>query len=239
MQTKNLKRYYQTPGRKFHSLEQSGFNAWNTLYKPTENSANSSISYYLKGGIAFFILNAYFSKEGKSIKNFVDLLWKRYQDNPNEGMSKEEILSAVERVGGSHIRDHFETWVETTQELPISEAMDLIGLDIEYDKSTGVDFGFSPRFEGERVYVKSVELDRSAHQYGLNAGDEIIAINQMRIDKNSFSNLEKFLVENEVYEMTVSRLEYIQTIKISPMKKLTSIKAIKVKDLGLAQKALL
>ena len=67
LQAKNLKRYYKTPGRKFHSLEESGFNAWNTLYKPTENSMNSSISYYLKGGIAFFILNAHlFKAKGQS-----------------------------------------------------------------------------------------------------------------------------------------------------------------------------
>ena len=38
LQVKNLKRYFSTPGRRHHSLEQSGFNAWNTLYKPTENS---------------------------------------------------------------------------------------------------------------------------------------------------------------------------------------------------------
>ena len=81
LQTKNLKRYFDTPGRKFHSLEQSGFNAWNTLYKPTENSTNSSISYYLKGGIAFFILNSYFTANGKSIKNLIELLWKRYLDD--------------------------------------------------------------------------------------------------------------------------------------------------------------
>ena len=38
LQTKNLNRYYQTNGRKFHSLEVSGFNAWDVLYKPNENS---------------------------------------------------------------------------------------------------------------------------------------------------------------------------------------------------------
>ena len=48
MQTKNLNRYFSIHGRRFHSLETSGFNAWDVLYKPTENSTNSSISYYFK-----------------------------------------------------------------------------------------------------------------------------------------------------------------------------------------------
>lgn len=239
LQAKNIKRYFQTPGRKFHSLEESGFNAWNTLYKPTENSANSTISYYLKGGIAFFILNSYFAKEGKTIKDFISLLWKRYLDNSEVGMTKNEILEAIEKVGGSKVREKFETWIETTEELPIGDALEMIGLELEYDKSNGLDFGFSPRFDGDRVFVKSVDLDRSAYQCGLNAGDELIAINKMRIDKNNFSQIEKYLLENEVYELTISRLEYLQTITISPMKKLAGVKKINVKDLNLVQKALM
>ena len=56
LQVKNFNRYYDTLGRKFHSLHESAFNAWNVLYKPHENGINSTISYYLKGGIHFFSL---------------------------------------------------------------------------------------------------------------------------------------------------------------------------------------
>jgi len=235
---KNLKRYYQTPGRKFHSLEESGFNAWNTLYKPVENSANSSISYYLKGGIAFFALNAFLIKEGKSIKDFIDLLWERYLDSPTTGMTKTEVFSLVEKVGGKDILNLFESWIESTEELPISNALDLMGLEMEYDKPASLDFGFSARFEGDRVFVKSVELDRSAYNCGLNPEDEVLAMNQMRIEKSNFNQLEKYLLENEVYDLTISRLGYVQNIKISPMKKVAQIKSIKVKDLAVVQKAL-
>jgi len=238
LQVKNLKRYYQTPGRKFHSLEESGFNAWNTLYKPVENSANSSISYYLKGGIAFFALNAFLIKEGKSIKDFIDLLWERYLDNPTTGMTKTEVFSLVEKVGGKDILNLFESWIESTEELPISNALDLMGLEMEYDKPASLDFGFSARFEGDRVFVKSVELDRSAYNCGLNPEDEVLAMNQMRIEKSNFNQLEKYLLENEVYDLTISRLGYVQNIKISPMKKVAQIKSIKVKDLAVVQKAL-
>ena len=33
IQTKNLNRYFSAHGRRFHSLETSGFNAWDVLYK--------------------------------------------------------------------------------------------------------------------------------------------------------------------------------------------------------------
>ena len=113
--------------------------------------------------------------------------------------------------------------------------MELIGLELEYDKPTKPDFGFKPKFDGDRVFVQSVELDRSAYQDGLNAGDEIIAINRMRIDRTSFNQLDNYLVEGEAYELEIARLGYLQTISISPKRKdRHKIKAIKVKNQSLA-----
>ena len=60
MQTKNLNRYFSTIGKKFHSLEDASFDAWIKLYRPDENTANSSISYYLKGGLVFSTLHFVF-----------------------------------------------------------------------------------------------------------------------------------------------------------------------------------
>jgi predicted metalloprotease with PDZ domain len=37
------------PGRAKHSIEESSFDAWIKLYRPDENSINSTVSYYLKG----------------------------------------------------------------------------------------------------------------------------------------------------------------------------------------------
>ena len=39
------------PGRHKQSIEESSFDAWIKLYRPDENSVNSTVSYYLKGGL--------------------------------------------------------------------------------------------------------------------------------------------------------------------------------------------
>src|SRR5690606_1238289 len=70
-QKNNINRYLATPGRRFHSLEESSFNAWIKLYRPDENTGNSSVSYYLKGGLAFFVLNAWLVQIGKSINDLI------------------------------------------------------------------------------------------------------------------------------------------------------------------------
>ncbi|MDP8998980.1 MAG: hypothetical protein M3O46_02600, partial [Myxococcota bacterium] len=40
-----------TPGRLVHALEEASFDAWIKLYRPDENSSNSTVSYYRKGEV--------------------------------------------------------------------------------------------------------------------------------------------------------------------------------------------
>ena len=121
LQVKNFNRYFDTLGRKFHSLKESAFNAWNVLYKPHENGVNSTISYYLKGGISFFLLNVLLVKNGSSTKEFIHALWERYLANPEEGMEPNEVYELIEKVSNAQVRDKFEEFIETTIELPVRE----------------------------------------------------------------------------------------------------------------------
>ena len=103
MQTKNLQRYFEIPGKKFHSLEQSSFNAWIKLYRPDENSNNSSVSYYLKGGLVFSTLHFELVKVGKSINDLLHALWERYLADPAVGVTHNEVMSMIENIGGKKI----------------------------------------------------------------------------------------------------------------------------------------
>ena len=47
-----------TPGRLVQSAEQSSFDAWIKLYRPDENSNNVAISYYTKGAVVAWLLDA-------------------------------------------------------------------------------------------------------------------------------------------------------------------------------------
>ena len=47
----------QTPGRLVHALEDASYDAWIKLYRPDENSANSSVSYYRKGEVVCALLD--------------------------------------------------------------------------------------------------------------------------------------------------------------------------------------
>lgn len=238
MQKDNLNRYYAIPGRKFHSLDDSSFNAWIKLYRPDENSNNSSISYYLKGGIVFWALNIMLAEKKKSINDVLKLLWADYEKNPDRGVTPEMVHAMIEEVGGADIASKFELMTSTTEDIDLESIAAKAGLRFDWDKAETPWLGFDPGFEGDRVVVKAVTLDGPAYKSGLNAGDEIIAINGMRVLKDRFNDYAKFMRINDTYQVTVSRLNVLTNISLNVGQKPQSLRAITAVDKVLAESVL-
>ena len=230
MQTKNLQRYFSIPGKKFHSLEQSSFNAWTKLYRPDEFSNNSSVSYYLKGGLVFSTLHFEFKKSGKNINDLLTALWDRYKENPAIGVNKEEVLSMIESIGSKEIRDQFEVRISTTEDIDFETYYNEIGLGFEWESSNTPDLGVDFKYVGDRVFIAKDHLDLAAYKAGLNAGDEILAINGLRILKSDIAELPKTLAPDKQYTVLVSRLGTLVKLELVMGKAAKKLKQITIKD---------
>ncbi len=228
LQKDNLNKYLATPGRKFHSLDESSFNAWIKLYRPDENTNNSSVSYYLKGGIVFFFLNVLLSEKNKSIDDVLALLWKRTLDNPKVGVTKDEVYEVVKKVGGDDILSIFVDWTETTKELDIETMLSKMGVKLEWEESPMPWLGMDVEFSGDRVLVKAVTLDGPAYKAGINAGDEIIGLNGFRILKDRFLELTKYLEIDQTYSFQVSRLTRLMELHLNLDRTPKKIKTLSV-----------
>jgi predicted metalloprotease with PDZ domain len=238
MQKDNFARYYKIAGRKFHSLEDSSFNAWIKLYRPDENSHNSSISYYLKGGMVFSILHIELLDKGKNINDLLTMLWDRYKENPEVGVTTDEVMRMIQELGGEETRNHFEQMISTTEEIDFEKYYKKIGIGFNWTQPTTPYMGANFKYDGDRVFVNSVDLDGPAHKYGLNAGDEIIAINRQRFLAKDAKEIAKYLSSDKSYLVTISRLDSIIEIEMTLSKAPKEIKAMEVKDRKLAEKAL-
>jgi predicted metalloprotease with PDZ domain len=239
MQTKNIQRYLDIPGKKFHSLEQSSFNAWIKLYRPDENSNNSSVSYYLKGGLVFSTLHFELAKIGKNIDNLLTLLWDRYLENPEVGMTTEEVMDMVEKVGNKTIRDQFELRVSTTEDIDFESYYKEIGLGFDWQESGEPDLGCDFTYQSDRVVLGKVILDGPAYKAGLNAQDEILAVNDTRFLKQDVSEMNKIFLPGKVYKFTISRMGTVMVLECEMGKKQKKLKAITVDSADLAKKCFL
>lgn len=214
LQAKNLQRFFSIPGKKFHSLEQSSFNAWVKLYRPDENSNNSSVSYYLKGGLVFSTLHFELKKQGKDIKDLLTLLWARYKKDPAVGVNKQEVLGMIEDLAGKEVRDQFEVRISTTEDIDFETYYQDIGLEFKWEEKEESYLGVDLKSQGDRSIIAKVHLDGPAYKSGLNAGDEILAINGMRILKDDMGELSKITKPDRNYNFLVNRLGTLVDIEV-------------------------
>ncbi len=232
----NFDTFFATPGRRYHSLEQSSFNAWVKLYRPDENSKNSSVSYYLKGGLVFMVLHGLLLKKNKSINDLLLALWDDFKQRPEKGITKQGVYALVEQLGGNDVREAFTTMVETTQDIDFETSLKTMGLEMRWQENAGPWLGVDWEFAGERALVKTVIQDSPAYKYGLNAGDEILFLNGLRFFKEDADKLASLVMVDKSYELIISRLGKCERIEIVFGKGPRTLKEIVIVDRPLAEK---
>ena len=176
------------PGRAMQSLEQASFDAWIKFYRPDENSPNSGVSYYLKGGLVAMLLDLRIraaTERKKSLDDVVRHLAHQATLDDSGFAEPDGYLAAVEAVAGPQngaFRKFFERYIAGTDELDYDEALRSAGLSVAWTSGGGGWLGATTRGEGRGLVVTSVRADGPAHAAGLYAGDEMIAIDGQRVD---------------------------------------------------------
>ncbi|MCB9095045.1 MAG: PDZ domain-containing protein [Halobacteriovoraceae bacterium] len=225
----DLNKYYKIEGRRFDSLEESSFDAWIKLYRPHENSKNSTISYYLKGGLVFLVLHARLLEKGKSIEDLVHGLWSFYKKRPDQGMNKAEFLELLENLTDKSVSEEFQTMISTTEDIDFEKILKKHNIELQWKKKES-DLAVDWTYKNNRVFVGMVQLDGPAYRAGLNAGDEIIAINATRVLKEDIKELTKYLKDETPHRFLVCRNGSLLELDVMKDKSSMQVQKIEVKN---------
>jgi predicted metalloprotease with PDZ domain len=200
----------QTPGRLFHPLEETSFDAWIKLYRPDENSTNSSVSYYRKGELVCALLDIEIRdrSSGKaSLDAVLAHLWseygKRERPVPEAGMQ-----AIFEHVAGVPLGDLFDAWIRSSAEIDYDGTLAKVGLAVERTaRADGppCSLGVRSRSDGGRTVVASVVRDSAAWRAGIDAGDELIAIDRSRIEGGNVDAALRAHAPGDVVDVLLAR----------------------------------
>ena len=210
-----------TPGRLVQSAEMASFDAWIKYYRPDENSNNSSISYYTKGTVIAFLLDAKIRKATDGAKSLDDVMRAAYQKfSGPRGYTPEQFRAVAEQVAGTSLKAFWESAVESTKELDYSEALDTFGLRFKAATAPSPErtkpwLGLSTRNDNGRLVISSVQRDVPADISGLNVDDEILAIDDFRVRADRLENrLEQYKAGDKV-TFLVARREQLLRIPVT------------------------
>lgn len=210
------------PGQKVQSIAESSWDAWIKYYRPNENSRNSTISYYDKGGVVGGILNLYILGETKGKKNLDDvmrLLWNEYYKKQGRGFKDEEFKDACEKVIGKKLDAFFKSYIEGTDAINYNEFFKYVGLKLVEEKASAGSAWIGANIVNGKI--GSVLRDSPAYQAGLNVNDEIVEIDGMKTSTPANYLLSK--KEGDVIKVTVKRygqnFSYDITVAENPSKR--------------------
>jgi len=177
------------PGRQVQSVADASFDAWIKYYRPDENFPNSGVSYYMKGSVIAFLLDAKIRRATEGRASLDDVLRRAYaRFSGPRGFRSEDFRAVAEEVAGTDLDPWFHRVLETTEELDYREALDWYGLHLVESKKKKDDddedragwLGCEVETQSAKLVVTQVKRDTPAYDAGLNVGDEILAVGDYR-----------------------------------------------------------
>jgi predicted metalloprotease with PDZ domain len=221
---KGIQSLARTPGRRHMSLEESSFDAWIKYYRQNEHSVNSQVSYYTKGAVVSAMLDLAIrgrTKGAKSLDDVLRYLWATYTKR-GQGVPEDALEPAVEAVAGPSFREFFDRYVRGTAEIPYDDFLGYAGrrlvAEVPKDESRvdpsrgGAWLGANVSDSGGRTVVSSVLEDSPAWRAGLNAGDELLAVDGVRATAASIGDRLSDHAPGDRVTLTVFRRDDLRTL---------------------------
>ncbi len=193
------------PGRRHQSLEDSSFDAWIKLYRPSEDAVNSTISYYLKGAVVLLCLDLelrHRTEGARSLDDLIRALWEGWGRH-GRGFPPGTIERLVGELagGGGDFSRWYAAHVRGTDEVDVERALDHAGLSlVAVDGKPGGWLGV----ELSGLTIAAVREDGPAAGV-LSPGDEVIALDGERMDPAGLSERLRDLTPGTAVKVTYTR----------------------------------
>lgn len=214
-----------TPGRQVQSVAEASFDAWVKYYRSDENTANATVSYYLKGALVALCLDLSLRQRGGSLDAVMRLLWSGSGAGGAGGVdgvdgagaiTEADIAAALAAVAGRPMTDELREWVHGTDELPVAELLAAFGVQARPERATlaaslGLRLSEGPV---SGVQVKSVLAGSAAAAAGLSAGDELLAVDGWRIRR--LDDALAWVPRDQPFELLLVRDQRVMTLRLVP-----------------------
>jgi predicted metalloprotease with PDZ domain len=184
--SRTIREVQTTPGRLVQSLSQSSFETWIKFYHPDENSVNTAISYYTKGAVAGFLLDARVRTATGGAKSLDDVMRLALARNPTgAGYTPSAFRAAASEVAGTDLSAWFARVFDSTAELDYREALDWFGLRFAVETSQTSSkqawLGADTKVEDGRLIIERIPRGTPVYEAGLDTGDEIVGFADFRV----------------------------------------------------------
>jgi predicted metalloprotease with PDZ domain len=222
-----------TPGRLVQPLEDASFDAWIKFYRRDENTVNSGVSYYRKGALVAWLLDARLRRASAGAASLDDLLraaWRRWSGA--RGYTAAELLALVAELGGEDTAAWLEAALSDAAELDYAPALEWLGLELaEKEEAPGKPepaegrradddepaawLGAAVEVRDGRLRVTEVRRGTPAFAAGVNVDDELVAVDDYRLPADGLDERLKSYRPGDEVTLLVARRERLLRLPLT------------------------
>lgn len=208
-----IKKYSLKAGGRFQTLGERSLE-YNS-FKESEMDQWGKVDLEKKSMLIFFLIHLFLRQKGKGIEDLlVELTFVGHEKGG--AYNEDNFFQILESLGGKEVKEFVETSAYTNEEMNVFHYLKGFGISVEaINQNEKWPFlGANFLFLGERVYIKNVILDGPSFKAGLNKGDELLAINGLRVLKNELQDFLMGIQTNTHYNFMISRRGKLKEVSI-------------------------
>ena len=210
------------PGYGQDTLARASLEAWTKGYHRgadrAADKANRTVSFYSQGGLLGLVLDLEIRRVSDGTRSLDTVMSALYDDFPlgEGGFTYGDFRDRLAAAGGEELADRLDGWVYETNPLPVAEALEVVGwaLGREDTSEDPVQVSVGASLRGNPPAVRYARLDGAAWRAGVNAGDELLALDGMRIGSGLNSLLRRYSPGDEV-ELALFRDGELKTLNLT------------------------
>lgn len=162
-------------GNKVQPVAESSWDAWIKYYRANENSQNSTVSYYNKGGVLANVLNMIIIGNTRGEKSLDNVLQNLYTDlylKKDIGFTDEQFFAECSKVAGEDLSGFFQKYVFGTETIDYPKYFAMVDVDAKISLSAPNTPWFGAMARGGKII--RVDYGTGAYNDGINVNDEIL-----------------------------------------------------------------
>lgn len=223
----NVRDLQGTPGRQVHPLSETSRDAWIKYYRSDENTGNSTISYYTKGAVVAWLLDAEIRTATADTASLDDVMRTAYARFSGErGYTSAQFREVASEVARTDLGPWFARAVDSTEELAYEPALDWFGLRFAPIPAAVPVEGETPDASDQDVpgwaglelagdRVSAVRVDTPAWHAGINVDDELLGIDGFRVTGAGWSAALARKAPGDTVQVLVNRRGRLTTIPVT------------------------
>ena len=233
LKSKTISRVNRGNGQLKQNLIESSFYTWTKFYQQGADAANNIVSYYTKGALVALWLDLTIRKTTSATKSLDDVmraLWAEFinQGTDYKGTQLDTIIDIVNELTAVDLRDEFYQLLNDKSPVPLTDLLADFGVELKQVASKATSLleassdqhspylGFMFKESALGITATQVLENSPIEKAGISVQDNIIAIDNIVVNKGNFANVVNNLQLNQNYNIAYIRNGELYTSNIIP-----------------------